>query len=299
MSRRPPAGLDVEPRDSGGYITLLLGGELDIASAPGLQRTVTRLCALPSTRALTLDMSNLTFIDSTGLAAIVYASRVCEQRDIPLEVVRGPQAVQAVFALTGLDELLPFRADGAAAASERGQRQRAHLTPAIADVCDAGSARHILAARANPDRRSRRARERPRLAYGGAQRAVCVRWSSQPVARALHGGVRRQASARRRLRRAGCRRVRARARDRHRDDQRRRTARGGRRRRAARTGDGRRRADARGRRDRVEQGIRARAARRGRARGDAAAARDSQRRRGRRGDRVVWRDAGRRQAVRA
>jgi anti-sigma B factor antagonist len=118
---RPSAWLDVEPRDSGGYVTLLLSGELDIASAPGLQRTVARLCALPSTRALTLDMSGLTFIDSTGLAAIVYASRVCEQRDCPLDVVRGPEAVQAVFAMTGLDRLLPFRAGGDGAPSSEGE----------------------------------------------------------------------------------------------------------------------------------------------------------------------------------
>jgi anti-sigma B factor antagonist len=118
---RPSAWLDVEPRDSGGYVTLLLSGELDIASAPGLQRTVARLCALPSTRALTLDMSGLTFIDSTGLAAIVYASRVCEQRGCPLDVVRGPEAVQAVFAMTGLDRLLPFRAGGDGAPSGEGE----------------------------------------------------------------------------------------------------------------------------------------------------------------------------------
>jgi anti-anti-sigma factor len=118
---RPPAWLDVEPRDSGGYVTLLLNGELDIASAPGLQRTVARLCALPTTQALTLDMSGLTFIDSTGLAAIVYASRVCEQRECPLDVVRGPEAVQAVFAMTGLDRLLPFRSGRAGAPSSDGE----------------------------------------------------------------------------------------------------------------------------------------------------------------------------------
>jgi anti-anti-sigma factor len=117
---RPPAWLDIEPHDSDGYVTLQLTGELDIASAPGLQRTVARLCALPTTRALTLDMRGLTFIDSTGLAAIVYASRVCEQRNCPLDVVRGPEAVQAVFAMTGLDRLLPFRAEGASAPSGDG-----------------------------------------------------------------------------------------------------------------------------------------------------------------------------------
>jgi anti-anti-sigma factor len=118
---RAPSWLDVEPHDSDGYVALRLTGELDIASAPGLQRAVARLCALPTTRALTLDMSGLTFIDSTGLAAIVYASRVCERRDCPLDVVRGPEAVQAVFAMTGLDRLLPFRAGGAGAPSSEGE----------------------------------------------------------------------------------------------------------------------------------------------------------------------------------
>ncbi|HXP36157.1 MAG TPA: STAS domain-containing protein, partial [Solirubrobacteraceae bacterium] len=58
---------------------------------------------------------------STGLAAIVYASRVCEQRDCPLDVVRGPEAVQAVFAMTGLDRLLPFSGDVAGAPSSDGE----------------------------------------------------------------------------------------------------------------------------------------------------------------------------------
>ena len=74
---RPSAWLDIEPHDSDGHVTLRLTGELDIASAPGLQRTIVRLCELTTTRSLTLDMSGLAFIYSTGLAAIVYESRVC------------------------------------------------------------------------------------------------------------------------------------------------------------------------------------------------------------------------------
>jgi anti-anti-sigma factor len=113
MSGRRSVVLDIEPRDDDGSVTLRLDGELDIASAPVLQRTIARLCAAPTTRALTIDMSRLGFIDSTGLAAIVYASRVCEQRGCFFELVRGPQTVHAVFEMTGLVAHLPFGADGA------------------------------------------------------------------------------------------------------------------------------------------------------------------------------------------
>jgi anti-sigma B factor antagonist len=111
--------LNIETREQDGSVEMLLEGELDIASAPTLQRAVARLCEAPTTKALTLDMSALTFIDSTGLAAIVYASRVCERDDCRLDLVRGPRSVAAVFEMTGLAEHLPFRSDGdAIAASE-------------------------------------------------------------------------------------------------------------------------------------------------------------------------------------
>ena len=60
---------------------------------------------------LTLDLRGLTFIDSSGLAAIVYTSRLCERQGCQLSFIRGPQAVQDVFELTGLSELLRFRTD--------------------------------------------------------------------------------------------------------------------------------------------------------------------------------------------
>src|ERR1700742_4554511 len=90
-------GLDVEERRDGETAVVALTGELDVASAARLQRTLARLIADDASSALTLDLSQLTFIDSSGLAAIVYASRLCERHDCQLSVIRGPDAVHSVF----------------------------------------------------------------------------------------------------------------------------------------------------------------------------------------------------------
>lgn len=112
MSAPQPGALEIDERRSDASRTLALRGELDISTADRLQDTVTRLCVAEAARELTLDLRDLTFIDSSGLAAMVYAFRLCERSGCELAVIRGPQSVQDVFELTGLTELLPFGTEG-------------------------------------------------------------------------------------------------------------------------------------------------------------------------------------------
>jgi anti-sigma B factor antagonist len=103
------AGLELDERREGDRVSIALAGELDIDSAPSVQQAVARLFADGCPGTLTLDLSALEFVDSTGLAAVVYASKLCERSGCELAVIRGPDTVQQVFALTGLLEHLPFR----------------------------------------------------------------------------------------------------------------------------------------------------------------------------------------------
>ena len=112
MNAPQASGLDVDEQRGGQSPTLALSGELDISTADRLQDAVSRLCVAEGARALTLDLRALTFVDSSGLAAIVYTSRLCERYGCELSVIRGPQSVQDVFEMTGLTELLPFREEG-------------------------------------------------------------------------------------------------------------------------------------------------------------------------------------------
>jgi anti-sigma B factor antagonist len=103
-------GLEVENLTSDGQHRLLLSGELEIASVPILEGAITRLCE-EGTRGITLDLSELLFIDSTGVAAIILAGKVCEKHGYDFALIPGSRPVQRIFELAGLLDVLPFRHD--------------------------------------------------------------------------------------------------------------------------------------------------------------------------------------------
>ena len=53
-----------------------------------------------------MDLSKLTFLDSTGLRCIVTADERARAEGRRIVIVRGPDAVQRVFAITRLEERL-------------------------------------------------------------------------------------------------------------------------------------------------------------------------------------------------
>ena len=87
--------------------TLVLSGELDIATAPELDEAIAGVCENGES-AVVLDLSRLTFMDSTGLQAILAADKLCEKRghDLRLTGVKG--AVRRLFDLTGAFSALRF-----------------------------------------------------------------------------------------------------------------------------------------------------------------------------------------------
>ena len=100
--------MDIEEQDTGTGRTLVLRGELDIAGVPALERRVREACEGGS-GGLTLDLRGLTFLDSSGIAAIVFASTLCEKDGLEFSLIRGRAAIQRLFVLTGLADQLPFR----------------------------------------------------------------------------------------------------------------------------------------------------------------------------------------------
>lgn len=94
-----------------GVYELRLSGELDLGAAAALERSVRPLCE-NGANAVTLDLSDLIFIDSTGLAAVVLAGALCSKHNCRYEVIPGPRQVHRLFEIAGLVKALPFR-DGA------------------------------------------------------------------------------------------------------------------------------------------------------------------------------------------
>jgi anti-sigma B factor antagonist len=106
-------GFSIEDRDEGSRHTLLLRGELDIASAPALEGAFQQLCE-GDARELVLDLSQLAFMDSTGLNAILRCRTLSGEHGCELGILPGPRPVQRVFELTQVLDRLPFRDPGEA-----------------------------------------------------------------------------------------------------------------------------------------------------------------------------------------
>lgn len=88
----------------GSACTLALSGELDMSNAPSFSSELQRLEA--AGMALTVDLTELEFIDSTGIAVLVGAHQRLGER---LTIVASRfEAVKRVFSLTGLDDTLRF-----------------------------------------------------------------------------------------------------------------------------------------------------------------------------------------------
>jgi anti-sigma B factor antagonist len=93
-------------RDERGLV-LELRGELDLASAPLLEQQLTELEDESSGRVL-IDMRNLTFMDSTGLALLIRAEQAAQNNGHQLRLRRGSKQVQRLFELTGVVDRFTF-----------------------------------------------------------------------------------------------------------------------------------------------------------------------------------------------
>jgi anti-anti-sigma factor len=83
-------------------------GELDLATEPVLRSVIEGLSAYD---ALVLDLSELDFVDSTGLGLTIREHLRSSLEGFRLVLVQGPEDVRRVFAVTGLDGFLPFAPD--------------------------------------------------------------------------------------------------------------------------------------------------------------------------------------------
>ena len=79
-------------------------GELDIASAPRLKRTLRD--AIESARSVVLDLRGLTFIDSTGIHVLIETDAQARRAGRRLTLVRGAAHIERVFELVGLSDRL-------------------------------------------------------------------------------------------------------------------------------------------------------------------------------------------------
>lgn len=102
---RPVPHLVLRTEFQQGVVTVHIDGSLEYGAADRLVTTVTE--ELDRTRGggrrprqLCLDLAELTFTDSMGLAALLMARRVADARGVALRLTRRPESLDCLLRLT-------------------------------------------------------------------------------------------------------------------------------------------------------------------------------------------------------
>jgi anti-sigma B factor antagonist len=82
-----------------------LAGEFDISGRELADEVLASAAEAPK---VVLDLSELEFIDSMGIHFVVTAHQTAEADGRELTIVRGGPAVDRIFRLVGLGDVLPF-----------------------------------------------------------------------------------------------------------------------------------------------------------------------------------------------
>ena len=98
--------LTIRVRREQGYAIVAVAGEVDIATVARLRESLFELAA--SGRPLVVDLDQVAFIDSAGLAALVGAARRAAAHGASLQAVCARPRIRQLFRLTGLDSQVPL-----------------------------------------------------------------------------------------------------------------------------------------------------------------------------------------------
>ena len=99
----------IEVTASGARTTAAVRGDFDMAATFTVEPALETAVGADGLEALTLDLRNVTFIDSTGVGVLLRIHEEAERRGVELAIEPGPPEVQRVFEVAGLTGLLPFR----------------------------------------------------------------------------------------------------------------------------------------------------------------------------------------------
>ena len=90
--------------------TVTLSGELDIATVPRVEEAIDAMLA-GDVRTLTVDLSGLSFVDSSGLRLFIVLEQRAAEQGWELRLLRPDAQVLTVFRVSGVEENLPFVED--------------------------------------------------------------------------------------------------------------------------------------------------------------------------------------------
>jgi anti-sigma B factor antagonist len=99
-------GIDVGEKD--GVRVVTVRGEIDLASSPLLRTALLRTIA-GSSGSVAVDLRDVKYMDSSGVATLVEGLRACSRKKIKLLLIAVSKPVRNVLQLTRLDSVFELR----------------------------------------------------------------------------------------------------------------------------------------------------------------------------------------------
>jgi anti-sigma B factor antagonist len=111
--------LSLSTRAEGEHTVVVVGGEIDVYTAPKLREQLIDLVSAGSYHII-VDMENVEFLDSTGLGVLVGGLKRVRAHDGSLRLVCTQERILKIFRITGLTKVFPIHGsvDEAVAATD-------------------------------------------------------------------------------------------------------------------------------------------------------------------------------------
>jgi anti-sigma B factor antagonist len=107
-----PPRFEISEEVQGATVTVTISGELDLNTVPALARRLDELLG-DEPHHVTVDLSDLTFMDSSGLRQLIELDERARSDEWTLELVPScHESATTVLRLTGADVALPFASRG-------------------------------------------------------------------------------------------------------------------------------------------------------------------------------------------
>lgn len=100
--------MELRCTSNGRRLTAEIRGELDHHGAKQLMVELNRQLDVSLPQRLTMDLSGLTFTDSSGIAVLIRTQRRMEQMGGTMGVTATPDQAKKVFSAAGLERLICF-----------------------------------------------------------------------------------------------------------------------------------------------------------------------------------------------
>ena len=100
--------MKIKIRDEGDYAIIELEGDVDLSCSPDARKHI--LAKLEIKRNLLIDLSAVTYIDSSGVASLVEGYQTAKKNNLKFGLVGVSESAMSVLHLARLDKVFPIHA---------------------------------------------------------------------------------------------------------------------------------------------------------------------------------------------